>query len=207
MTEILFDGPAGELEGLLEPPDREVEAVAIVCHPHPLHGGSLRNTICVRVARALRSLGFATLRLNFRGVGKSAGKHDGNGAEAGDALAGLEELEKQFGSLPAWAVGYSFGARTVCSLAAENPRIERTILIALPVLSDGLGSLRELRQPSLLIFGELDGFGTAADLPALEDHLEVHTIGGADHFFRGCTPLVEECAREYARSARIKDAS
>jgi alpha/beta superfamily hydrolase len=202
MANLLFDGPAGVLEGRLELPEREVEAIAVLCHPHPLRGGSMQNTLVVRAARALRSLGFATLRVNFRGVGQSTGTHDGKGAEVEDARAGLNELADRFGSLPAWAVGFSFGARTVCQFAVEEPRIERTILLALPVSLYGLGHLPELRQPSLLVFGELDEFGTAEDLPALEDHLEVHTIAGADHLFRGRTPLVEARVRAYANTAR-----
>ncbi len=201
MSTLLFEGPAGVLEGRLELPDSEVEALAVVCHPHPLHGGSLQNTLCVRAARALREFSFATLRLNFRGVGKSEGAHDGDGAEDQDALAALDALRERFGYLPEWAVGYSFGARTVCSLAAVEARIERTIQIALPLKSYGLGRLADLRQPSLLIFGDQDEFGTAAELPQLGTHLEIRTIPGADHFFRGRTPLVEEHVRDYAQKA------
>ena len=202
MSELLFEGPAGVLEGRLElpeTPDGRVEAVAIVCHPHPLYGGSMRNTICVRASRALRSCGFATLRFNFRGVEGSAGEHDGNGAEEGDARAALDVLLERFGDVPAWVVGYSFGARTVSALAASDPRIEGAILIALPVKTYGAERIDELRQPSLLLFGELDEFGTEDDLPSLGSHMEVHTVAGADHFFRGRTPLVEEHIRDYAR--------
>jgi len=202
MSELLFEGPAGVLEGHLEHPEAEVEAVAVVCHPHPLYGGSLQNTICVRAARALRECGFATLRFNFRGVGKSEGKHDGGGAEEGDALAAFDALRERFGYVPAWGVGYSFGARTVCNLAAGEERIERAVLIALPVKTFGLGRLEDLRRPALLVFGELDEYGTESELPELGSHLEVHTIQGADHFFRGRTPLVEEHVRTYARKAR-----
>ena len=198
---IQVEGPAGVLEARLEEPDgREPRGAAVICHPHPLHGGSLENTICVRAARALRANGLATLRFNFRGVGASAGVHDGQGGEEKDVQACLDELVRRYPGLPQWGVGYSFGARTVGDLAARERRIVRVILIALPVGRYGHGRLAALEQPGLLLFGELDEFGTAADAPPLGPGLEVNTIEGADHLFRGRTSLVEDHVRDYARS-------
>jgi alpha/beta superfamily hydrolase len=207
--QVEFDGPAGRLEGVLEvPEDGASRGVCVVCHPHPVHGGTMRNTIVYRTARALRAAGFATLRFNFRGVEGSAGEHDGGGgpgSEEDDAAAGLELLSARFPDVPRWAAGYSFGARTVCGLAARDARVERLVLVAFPVAVYDCAAIVDVRQPGFLLFGDQDEFGTAAALarcfPELPSRLEVHEIAGADHFFRGRTPLLEERVRDYARAA------
>ena len=203
---IHFPGPVGRLEALLETPEEDgtgpPRAAAVVCHPHPLHGGSMQNSIVFRVARALRAAGLVTLRLNFRGVEGSEGVHDGTGAEEGDVAAALDELELRFPGLPLWAAGYSFGSRTVCGLATRDERIERVLGIAFPVQVYDASVLARLRQPTLLVMGDRDEFGTAEDLDRLElalpDHVRIQEIAGADHFFRGRTPLVEEAVRTFA---------
>ncbi len=202
--EVELDGPAGRLQGLLEGPEAPVVA-AIVCHPHPLHGGTMDNGIVFRAARALRDCGAATLRFNFRGVGKSAGIHGGSGEEELDASAALDWLAGRVPERPLWAAGYSFGARTVCGLAAREPRIERVILIAPPLGTSEWSCLERLSRPGLLLFGSEDPFGTLRELerrhPRLPGELEQVEIEGADHFFRGRTPVLEERIREYARAA------
>jgi hypothetical protein len=204
-TPVSFAGPAGKLEGVLELPAgiETPQAAAVVCHPHPSHGGTMRNTIVVRTARALRSAGIATLRMNFRGVEGSEGTHDGRGAEEGDLAAGLDLVAERFGALPSWAAGYSFGARTVCGLASRDERIARVVLIALPVSVYGCGCIETLQQPGYLLFGSGDPFGTATELVQLHgnlpERLEVDEIPGADHFFRGRTPILEERVAEYAQ--------
>ena len=203
--DLTFQGPAGTLEGVLEEPDDAVRGAAVVCHPHPLHSGTMRNTIVVRTARALRSVGMATLRFNFRGVENSAGTHDGNGAEEGDASAGLDLLAERYPGVPLWAGGYSFGSRTVCGLAGKDARIERLLLIAFPVAVYDCSCIQEVSQPALLLFGSGDEFGTATELvqkfPNLPERLEVDQVDGADHFFRGRTPFVEDKVRAYAEAA------
>lgn len=202
--ELEFPGPAGRLEGILDEPEAGVpRAAAIVCHPHPLHRGTQRNTIVFRIARALRGNGLATLRFNFRGVEGSEGVHDGKGAEESDAAAGLDELERRHPGLPLWAAGYSFGARTVCGLASRDGRIQRLVLVALPVTRYACEEIDLVAQPGLLILGSQDQFGTRAELaerhPGLHSRMHVVEIDGADHFFRGRTPQLEETVRAYAR--------
>jgi uncharacterized protein len=197
-------GPVGNLVGELELPEGAPRGVALVCHPHPSHGGSLRNTIVVRVARALRGVGLCTLRFNFRGVEGSDGAYDGT-HEVEDAAAAARALEARHPGLPLWAAGYSFGSRIVAELALRESGVERVLLIAFPCALYDPRFLAELRQPSLMVLAELDAFGTAADLrralPELPRGLELVEIPGADHFFRGRTPLVEEEVLRYARAA------
>lgn len=197
-------GPVGNLVGELELPEGAPSGVALVCHPHPTHGGSLRNSIVVRVARALRAAGLVTLRLNFRGVEGSEGVYDGT-QEIEDAAAAARALEERYPGLPLWAAGYSFGSRIVGELALRESGVERVLLIAFPCALYDPRFLARLRQPSLLVLAELDSFGTSADLrralPELPPGLELVEIPGADHFFRGRTPLVEEAVLRYARAA------
>lgn len=201
--DVVFDGPAGRLEGLYELPEGEVCGAAVVCHPHPLHEGTMRNTVVYRVARALRAAGLATLRFNFRGVEGSEGEHDGQGAEESDVSAALDLLAERHPGEPLWAAGYSFGARTVCGLAVHDRRIRRLVLVAFPITAYDCACIEEVAQPGLLVFGSGDPFGTLTELaqqfPRLPERLELDEITGADHFFRGRTPILEEKIREYAQ--------
>jgi len=201
---VEFQGPVGKLEGILDEPEnvQKPVGVAVVCHPHPLHEGTMRNTIVFRTARALRAAGFVTLRFNFRGVEESEGEHDGEGAEEQDAAAALDYLAQRYPGLPMWGAGFSFGSRTIAGLAAKDQRIERVVLVAFPVAAYDCSFILEVKQPGFLIFGSVDEFGTKAQLnrqfPELPERLEMEEIEGGDHFFRGRTPLMEEAVRAYA---------
>ena len=202
--QVEIAGPVGKLIGELEEPSGPPRAAALVCHPHPRGGGTMRNTIVVRTARALRRGGLATLRFNFRGVEGSEGEHDG-AREIEDARAAAAELLARHPGLPLWAAGYSFGSRIAAELALGDAGVERLVLIAFPGKLYDAGFLARLGVPCLVVAGEADEFGTAADLrramPVLPRELELVEIAGADHFFRGRTPLVEEAVRRYASSA------
>jgi alpha/beta superfamily hydrolase len=201
---IEIAGPVGKLSGELEEPEGVPRALAVVCHPHPLHGGTMRSTLVVRAARALRAAGFATVRVDFRGVEDSEGTHDGT-AEVEDAAAALAELGARFPGLPRWAGGFSFGARIAVDLALGDPKIERVVLIAFPAKISAPDGLARLNRRGLLVVAAEDRFGNAADLRArlgaVPPQLELVEIPGADHFFRGRTPLVEEAVLRYARVA------
>ena len=110
----LLDGPAGKLEALLDAPEDAVpRAIAVVCHPHPLFGGTMHNKVVYRVARALRNSGYVVLRFNFRGVGKSEGRHDLGVGEIADARAALDWLRSRYPGLPYTLAGFSFGSRVI----------------------------------------------------------------------------------------------
>jgi alpha/beta superfamily hydrolase len=211
-TPVLIDGPVGKLEGLLGPPESLTDdpteiapprAIAVVCHPHPSHGGTMHNTVAYRVAKGLRRAGIAVLRFNFRGVENSEGEHHGEGHEEEDARAAIDFLMAKYPSVPLWAGGFSFGSRTIAGLAPREPRIERVFFIALPVSVYECEPITTVKQPGLMLFAGADEFGTARALrekfPHLGPHLEVDEIPGTDHFFRGKTPVLEERVRAWAQ--------
>ena len=164
----------------------------------------MRNTVIFRTARALRQVGLATLRFNFRGVEGSEGEHDGEGGEEGDVSVALDFLAERHPSVPLWAAGYSFGSRTVAGLATRDPRITRLILIAFPITHYDCSFLSDVEQPGFLIFGGGDPYGTLTELaqqfPKLPERLEVDEVPGADHFFKGRTPILEDKFHAYAAS-------
>ncbi len=201
---FFIPGPVGSLEATMWlPKDGSApRAAAVVCHPHPVAGGTLDNNVVFRTARGLQSAGLAVLRFNFRSAGRSEGAHDGNGAEEEDLVAALDHLQREFPALDLWAGGFSFGARTAGSLARRDPRIRRVCLIAPPTRAYDCSFLRELKQPTYIQLAENDEFGTPADfrerIGPLGPHVEIDVIAGVDHFFRGQTPELEARVRAWA---------
>src|SRR5258708_31867953 len=114
----------GQLEAILKAPASPV-AAAVVCHPHPLGGGTMNNNVVYRAAKALHEAGLAVLRFNFRGVGASTGRYDGGAGEEEDALAALDLLAQLHPRLPLWMAGFSFGARVGLSVGARDVRVEK----------------------------------------------------------------------------------
>lgn len=203
-------GPEGQLEaifhearGLAE--DAAPRALAVVCHPHPAHGGNMDSTVTFKTARGLQEEGVACLRINFRGVGASAGSYDGEGGEEEDARAALDWLLERFPGAPVWAAGFSFGSRTVFGLARRDARIERLILVGFPARVYPLDGVDELTIPASFVWGDADEYGTLADLRAqyaqLPASFEFEQIAGADHFFRKATKELEQIVRGFARRA------
>ncbi len=117
---LTLAGPAGGLEALLEEPDDcEPRIAAVVCHPHPLFGGTMHNKVVYRIARGLRRAGIVVLRFNFRGVGKSEGEHAHMIGEIEDARAALDYLRGRYPDLPFALAGFSFGSRAIMTLGCE----------------------------------------------------------------------------------------
>jgi alpha/beta superfamily hydrolase len=189
---LFIDGPAGRLEALLEEPAgvEPVEA-ALVCHPHPLGGGTMHNKVVYRMARALRSRGAVVLRFNFRGVHLSQGVHDEGRGETGDARAALAFLLARYPGLPFTLAGFSFGSRVTIRLSStlDGAQPRRLILAGYPTVYRNHELLQSLRIPRLFVHSTRDEFGPQADLQALYDRLwhpkQIRWIDAADHFFAG----------------------
>lgn len=201
---FFIPGPVGRLEALLWTPlhGAPARAAAVVCHPHPVFGGTMDNNVVFRTARGLQSAGLAVLRFNFRGVGASEGVHDGHGAEELDAQAALDHMAADYPQLPLWAAGFSFGARTMAGVAGHDRRLERLLCITMPCLRFDCSFLRKVLPPTHVITAGLDEYGTLADLrakfPDLPAHLSTEEIPGVDHFFKGKTPELEARVKAWA---------
>ena len=188
---LFVPGPAGRLEAVLEEPsDVAPREAALVCHPHPLHGGTLHNKVVHRLARGLRSAGCATLRFNFRGVNLSEGVHDDGVGEVDDARAALRVLRERYPGLPVTVAGFSFGSRVA---AQVNDAARRVILVGFPTVYRQYDILRRGTVRRIFVHSTHDEFGPQAELQGVYDRLwgpkEIHWVEARDHFFDGA--LVE----------------
>jgi uncharacterized protein len=187
---FFLDGPAGRLEALLNVGSAAATHAGLVCHPHPLFGGTMHNKVVFHAMKALHSFGFPVLRFNFRGAGLSAGEHDGRG-EVGDVQAALAWLKREF-EMPIVFAGFSFGAAVGLEACCPDAEVRALISLGTPVeAEDRLYSYRFLRdcpKPKLFLSGDHDQFGPHEVLEevvaAAADPKELVFIPG-DHFFEG----------------------
>ncbi len=152
---VALQGPAGRLEGLLDAPEGAPQALALVLHPHPLHGGTMQNKVAHTLARVLREQGLAVLRINFRGVGASEGSHDRAFGETDDALAAIAWLRARWPGRPLVLAGFSFGAG-VAMRAAAAARPDWLVSVAPAVDRVPLEGFVAPPCPWLLLMGDAD---------------------------------------------------
>ena len=178
-----IDGPAGVLECAIDSPSAAARGVALVAHPHPLHGGTLDNKVVQTLARAFVELGYVSVRPNFRGVGASAGAHDSGRGEVDDLAASLEWASARFSPERVVLAGFSFGAAMQVRLAAHIVP-ERMVLVGLAVDRVETGAVP---SDTLVIHGELDETVPLADVLAWARRSDqpVIVVPGTDHFFHG----------------------
>ncbi|HET6726287.1 MAG TPA: alpha/beta fold hydrolase, partial [Gammaproteobacteria bacterium] len=147
---LTLSGGAGDIEALLDEPRGAPTAIAVVCHPHPLFQGTMHNKVAHILARALTDLGALALRFNFRGVGASAGEHDGGDGETDDAVAVAEWLREQHPALPFWLGGFSFGAMVTLRAAS---RLQPAALVTVAPPVERLSPFAHPHCPWLLLQG------------------------------------------------------
>lgn len=191
---------AGRLEALYRDL-QDPAAVAVVCHPHPLGGGSLHNKVVFRIARGLENANVATLRFNFRGVGTSAGKHEAGEGEQDDVTAAIQWLERTHPGKRLFVGGFSFGSWVASRVACETPEVFALFMVGAPVNKYDFGHLRHCEKPLLFIHGTQDEHGDVAKLEKLVQPLrnaESVIVTGADHFFTKQLDAVEETMRTWA---------
>ena len=186
---LLLDGAAGPIETLVAMPSVPPRGIAVVCHPHPLHGGALSNKVTYTLASCALKAGFVAARFNFRGVGKSAGRHDEGRGETDDTLAVVDWLRAQLPEAPLLLAGFSFGAY-VSLKAAAHARPALQVSIAPPFRYFASEPLPP-RPPSpwLVVHGRDDEVVAYADTKAVLDGYdplpELVTLDGVGHFFHG----------------------
>ncbi len=197
---LMLDGPAGKLEAMLEIPDDEPREAVLVCHPHPLHGGTMHNKVVHRMARGLRRSGAAVLRFNFRGAGASEGVHDYGRGEIEDARAALEWLRALYHDLPYSVAGFSFGSTIAMRLACALGTVARMIAAGFPTRGGGIPELSLCRRPKFFIQSTHDRYGPRAELERLfqtfSDPKRLIWIEARDHFFTGALDRLETTVAE-----------
>ncbi len=192
----LLDGPAGELEALLEPPeDREPTEACVVCHPHPLYGGTMHNKVVHRIARGLRHRGSVVLRFNFRGVGRSHGEHAEGVGEIDDARAALDWLRRRYPALPYSLAGFSFGSRVILKLGCAFGDAARLVAVGFPTHSE-TAHLATCKVPKFFITSTGDQYAPRTEMdalwPAISEPKQMMWIEADDHFFGGALDRLEE---------------
>lgn len=190
---LFLDGPAGRLEALLNAGTPTATHAAVVCHPHPLYGGTLHNKVVFHAMKALNSFGFPVLRFNFRATGLSEGEHGHGVSEVEDVRAALDWLEHEY-TLPIIFAGFSFGAAVGLRAACPDPRVTALVGLGLPVtpIDDRVYDfdfLRACSKPKLFVSGSRDQFGPPGKLEVLvasfAEPRKLVRIEAGDHFFEG----------------------
>jgi len=209
---LFLPGPAGRLEALLNAGSNTATHAALVCHPHPLYGGTLHNKVVFHAMKALHSFGFPVLRFNFRGTGLSEGEHANGVGEVDDVRAALDWLEREF-TLPLVFAGFSFGAAVGLRAAYDDDRVRALIALglpAMPVPSEAgearvydFDFLRANTKPKLFISGSRDQFAPPGTLEALVDGFaepkKLVRIEAGDHFFEGRLREMREAMETWIR--------
>lgn len=187
---LFIPAPHGRLEAIYRPKNNQAERVALVLHPHPLHGGTMHNKVVFRAAKALNECGFETLRFNFRGVGHSTGEYDEGRGECDDARAALDYLlESQPHAREVIVAGFSFGSIVGLKVGCSDERVNKLIAIGAPERMSNLDFLGRCEKPKLFIHGVEDDIAPLAPLeeflatlPA-DNGFQLVRIEGAGHFF------------------------
>ena len=177
---------------------------AVVCHPHPLFGGTMHNKVVYNAAKSLDALGLAVLRFNFRGTGKSEGKHDKGIGERDDVRTALDFLAAEFPKVPLLVAGFSFGCWVGLRVGCEDPRVALLIGLGAPVNSSDFSYLQQCAKPKLLVHGSKDQFGDAEKLKSLVASLpgesKVVVVDAADHFFQGKLDQVDSAITSWMKA-------
>ena len=188
---LFLEGPAGRLEAILWTPTQSVLPLlaAVICHPHPLFGGTMHNKVVYNAAKTIDALGIPVLRFNFRGAGLSGGEHDKGRGEQDDVQAALDYLAAQFSGIPLLLAGFSFGSFVGLRVGCRDARVSELIGIGIPVNSTDFSFLADCPKPKLFVHGSNDKFGerkkVEETVAALSGGNRLVVVEGADHFFAG----------------------
>ena len=200
----------GQLEAIIKEPAAAARGVALVCHPHPLGGGTMHNKVVFRAAAGLVDAGLITLRFNFRGVGASDGAHDG-AAEKQDVRDCLDYLAETYPDREITLAGFSFGTRMGSEVGMSDARVVRLISIGTPVDKyDDFDYLENLRKPILFVHGDRDEFGSVESLQKLVDRVspktetELVVFENCGHFFDEHLNELRETVKNWTRARTEK---
>ena len=212
LQSVEIPAPHGFLEGLLRMPDSlpigdgSPRMVAVMCHPHPLFGGTMHTKAVFRIAQALVDLGFPTLRFNFRGVGRSTSNYDHGRGERDDVRAALDYLAGVFPGVPLALGGFSFGSWVALPLGCSDPRVVQLIGAGVPLASLPVDALAGCAKYKLIVQGERDEYGPKDELTrwfaGVAEPKDLRIIEGADHFFTERQAELVQAVTSYFREGR-----
>lgn len=199
---FFLTGPAGKLEAILWSPSvGSPPMAAVVCHPHPLFGGTMHNKVVYQAAKSLDALGLPVLRFNFRGTGLSEGKHDRGEGERGDVRAALDFLAGEFPNTPLLVCGFSFGCWVGLRVGCEDARVKLLIGLGAPVNNADFSYLLQCEKPKLFVLGSNDIYGAPDKLKRLAASVpgenRVVIVEDADHFFVGKLDQVDRAIQDW----------
>jgi alpha/beta superfamily hydrolase len=205
---LMIPGRSVQLEAILrEPENQSPRASAVLCHPHPVYGGTMDNRVVYRAAKAVREAGLAALRFNFRGVGASTGSFDQGEGEKDDVVAAIDHLAEKYPSLPVVLVGFSFGARVGLEVGCRDTRIEAMVGLGLPLGLHDFDYLAENPKPTVYIVGALDQYCPREKMDSLARRFPPTSrliwIEEADHFFNPGIEQVQALITEFFRGLRF----
>jgi len=191
----------GHLEATIREPDGAPRGAAVVCHPHPQHGGTMHTKAVFRTAQALNEVGIRALRFNFRGVGTSTGEWGGGVGEKEDVRAAIDWMSSEAPDLPLILAGFSFGSRMGLEVASEDARVRAMVGLGLPVAHYDFAFLRDLDRPVLIVQGENDEFGGEEKIRRLFDTLgptaELVVIPSSGHYFHDHFDELKAAIRDF----------
>ena len=203
---FFLQGTAGKLEAVLwTPPAVAPGMAALVCHPHPVFGGTMHNKVVFQASKALDSLGIAVLRFNFRGAGLSEGVHDKGRGELHDVRAAVQFLAGEFPGTPLLVAGFSFGCWVGLRAGCEDARVEKLIGIGAPVNNSDFSYLAKCVKPKLFVHGSNDEHGDVEKVremvASLPGENELVVVDGVDHFFAGKIEELGKAIRDWLQPA------
>jgi alpha/beta superfamily hydrolase len=212
LRSVEIPAPHGFLEGLLRMPDSAPATgvaprmAAIMCHPHPVYGGTMHTKAVFRIAQALVDLGLPTLRFNFRGVGRSTGSYDHGRGEREDVLATLDYLASAFPGVPLALGGFSFGSWVALPVGCADARVIQLIGAGVPLASLPVDALAGCSKHKLIVQGERDEYGPKDDLigwfAGVAEPKDLRIVAGADHFFSGRQAELVQAVTSYFKEGR-----
>jgi alpha/beta superfamily hydrolase len=201
MPEVMFAGPDGRLEGRYHHAKQAHAPVALILHPHPLHGGTMNNRVVHALYQRFQAMGFSTLRFNFRGVGRSQGRYDGGIGEISDAAAALDFLQAVNPNASSlWVAGYSFGSYVGMQLLMRRPEMGGFVSVSAPASHYDFGFLAPCPCNGLMLHGADDELVPEGSVRKLVDKLntqkgiriDYRVMPGAGHIFT--PPQAEQVA-------------
>jgi alpha/beta superfamily hydrolase len=193
MPDVIFPGPAGRVEGRYAEPPRENAPIALIMHMHPRAGGSMQDRVTLQLFQIFQRFGFAVLRFNFRGIGRSQGTYDNGMGELSDGASALDYLQSlNPNAEQCWVAGHSFGAWIGLQLLMRRPEINGFIAASTPINHYDLSFLAPCPASGLMVCGSRDSISPASDIERViarirtQKNIKVdhNLIDGGDHFYR-----------------------